>query len=122
MSPEARPAPNLKIPESSSTVNVRIINSTARIKRIPTSLFLGPQIKGFDVLDCPAYSFLIDHPTSGRKVLWDLGVRKDWNNFAPRIVKRIKDGGWDVKVEKGVADILEEGGVKPEEVNSIIWR
>lgn len=117
----AQPAPNLNIPSSTSTVNVRIINSTSRIKGIPTSIFFEPEIKGFDVLDCPAYSFLIDHP-SGRKLLWDLGVRKDWENLPPRILKRIKDGGWQVSVEKGVAEILEEGGVKPEEIESIVRR
>ena len=122
MSPAAEPAPSLNIPSSNSTVNVRIINSTARIKGIPTEVFLEPHILGFDVINCPAYSFLIEHPPTGRKVLWDLGVRKDWENLAPRIVKRIKDGGWSVNVDQGVADILREGGVKPEEIDSIIWR
>ena len=84
--------------------------------------FFEPEIKGFEALDCPAYSFLIEHPPSGRKILWDLGVRKDWENFAPRIQKRIRDGGWQVTVEKGVAELLEEGGVKPEDIDSIIWR
>lgn len=38
------------------------------------------------------------------------------------IVKRIKDGGWKVTVEKGIAEILQEGGVAPQEVEAIIWR
>lgn len=37
-------------------------------------------------------------------------------------MKRIGDGGWQITVEKGVADILNEAGVKPEEVESIICR
>ena len=122
MSPAAKSAPILNIPESESTVHVRVINSTSRIRGIPVRTFFEPEIKGFEVLDCPAYSFLIEHPPSGRKVLWDLGVRKDWKNFAPRILKRIGDGGWQVTVEKGVAELLQEGGVKPEEIDSIIWR
>ena len=122
MYPAATPPPILNIPESEAIVHVRVINSTSRIRGIPASVFFEPEIKGFEVLDCPAYSFLIEHPPSGRKVLWDLGVRKDWENFAPRIRKRIRDGGWQVTVEKGVAEILEEGGLCPEDIDAVIWR
>ena len=121
MAPVAQTPPKLNIPESEAIVNVRIIDTTSHIKGVPVSLFCEPEIKGHDVLDCPAYSFLVEHP-SGRKLLWDLGVRKDLENFSPSIVKRIKDGGWQITVEKNVADRLQEGGVKPEEIESIIWR
>ena len=38
------------------------------------------------------------------------------------IVQRIKDGAWKVTVEKGVAEILQEGGVAPKDIEAIIWR
>jgi len=91
-------------------------------KGMPSNFFFEPEIKGFDTLDPTAFSFLIEHPASSRKLLWDLGVRKDWQDLAPGIAKAIKDRGWKVTVEKGVAEILEEGGVKPKDINSIIWR
>lgn len=123
MAPRAQTPPPLNIPESNSTVIVHVIDSTARIQGISSNFFFEPEIKGFDTFDSPAFSFLIEHPTSGRKLLWDLGVRKDWQNLAPGIVKGIKDRGWEVTVEKGVAEVLlEEGGVKPEDIDSIIWR
>ena len=114
--------PSLNIPESRSIVNVSIINTTSRIKSIPFSLFVEPPYPGLDDLDCPAFSFLIEHQSSGRKCLFDLGVRKDWDNLPPTIVKRIKDGGWKVTVAKGVAEILQEGGVEPKDIEAIIWR
>ena len=114
--------PPLNIPDSSSVVNVHIINSTSRIKTIPFSVFVTPPYKGLDYLDCPAFSFLIEHVSSGRKILFDLGVRKDWENLPPVIVKRIKDGGWKVTVEKGIAEILQEGGVAPKDIEAIVWR
>lgn len=113
-------ASSLNIPESTSTVKVSIINSTSRIKGIPISSYMEPPIKGHDILDCPAFSFLIEHP-DGQKLLFDLGVRKDWENLSARISKRIKDGGWSVTVERGVADILQDSGVGPESINAIIW-
>ncbi|KAK5003623.1 hypothetical protein LTR60_006778, partial [Cryomyces antarcticus] len=55
--------------------------------------FLQPDIKGKTKLTCPAFSFLIEH-SSGKKVLFDLGVRKDFENLAPHIVEMAKKGGW----------------------------
>lgn len=122
MAPLFKPPPPLNIPESKSVVNVHIINSTSRIKGIPFSLFTTPSYKGLDELDVPAFSFLVESQSSGRKLLFDLGVRKDWENLPATLVRRIKDGGWTVTVEKGVAEILQEGGVAPKDIEAIIWR
>lgn len=122
MAPTVKLPPSLNIPDSRSIVNVHVINSTSRIKSIPFSVFVTPPYKGLDDLDCPAFSFLIEHVSSGRKILFDLGVRKDWENSPTVIVKRIKDGQWKVTIEKGVAEILQEGGVAPKDIEAIVWR
>lgn len=122
MASTVKPPPPLNIPDSQSVVNVHIINSTSRIKTIPFSVFVTPHYKGLDYLDCPAFSFLIEHASSGRMILFDLGVRKDRENLPMVIVKRIEDGGWNVTVEKGVAEILQEGGVAPKDIEAIVWR
>ena len=118
----SKPAPSLNIPDSKSVVNVHIINTTSRVKDIPYSVFMTPSYKGLNTLDAPAFSFLIEHQSSGRKLLFDLGIRKDWENLPPSIVKRIEDGGWTVTVQKGVAEILQAGGVAPKDIEAIIWR
>ncbi|RFU33662.1 hypothetical protein B7463_g2685, partial [Scytalidium lignicola] len=109
---------DLKIPPSSKTVHVRVINTTSRIRNIPANRFFVPEIKGFQYLDCPAYSFLIEHP-SGRKLLFDLGVRKDWENLAPKVADGVKR--WKVTVQKGVREILEENGVPGKNIEAVIW-
>ncbi|KAL8779003.1 MAG: hypothetical protein Q9213_007152 [Squamulea squamosa] len=109
------------IPESASAVDVSIINTTSRIRGIPAETFMEPKIKGYHAIDCPAYSFLIEHEKSHQKVLFDLGVRKDWENLAPNISARINEQGWSVTVEKGVVDILMDCGVEPKSINAIIW-
>lgn len=114
--------PPLNIPESESTVQVHVVNTTTRIRGVVPSLFFEPEIKGFGGLDIPAYSFLIQHAGSGHKLLFDLGVRIDWENLAPKVVDRIKGRKWHVEVKKGVADILEDGGVRRADINGIIWR
>jgi glyoxylase-like metal-dependent hydrolase (beta-lactamase superfamily II) len=116
----AQPPPDLKIPSSFTTAQVRIIDTTSKIEGIPLAGFVEPPVKGFENLSCPAFSFLVEHP-SGRKLLFDLGVRKDHENYAPGIVKRIKDGGWKVVVKQDVREQLEANGVNSKDLEGIIW-
>jgi glyoxylase-like metal-dependent hydrolase (beta-lactamase superfamily II) len=119
--PKAPPAFN--IPPSSSTVSVKIIDSTSWIEAPLGSLF-GPVIPGHEKLSCPSYSFLIEHGPLGRKVLFDLGTRKDWENLAPSIVNTIKSHKWGLTVKKNVSEILTESGdagVDLKNIEAIIW-
>jgi hypothetical protein len=75
---------------------------------------------GFELCNCPSYSFLIEHQ-SGRKLLFDLGVRKDWENQAPSVVKLIKDAKCGMRVDKDVYDILAENGDDPNAIEAIFW-
>lgn len=85
-------------------------------------MILEPTIQGHDLLRCPAYSFLIEHP-SGRKILYDLGTRKDWENLPPLVRGLLKHHGLTVKVQKNVAEILEESGISVAEgaIEALIW-
>jgi hypothetical protein len=40
-------------------------------------------IPGHDILDIPCYSFLIEHKKSGKKILYDLGLMKEWKEKQP---------------------------------------
>lgn len=99
-----------------------VIDTTAWIGNIPTAVFFTPTIKGHDKLEAPCHSFLIEHP-SGRKLLFDLGVRKDWENLSAVTVKMLKTLETQVssRYEKGVRAILEEHGVPGSSIEGIIW-
>lgn len=107
------------IPSSTVTVKVRIIDTTSSIVVSPGQFF-EPEIKGTSQVTIPVFSFLVEHD-SGRKVLFDLGVRKDWENLAPATLQRLRIGGWEVKVKKDVREQLEENGVAGKDIESIIW-
>ncbi|KAK9792866.1 putative metallo-beta-lactamase superfamily protein [Seiridium cardinale] len=74
--------PPVGIPESQKTVKVYIIDTGARIYG-RFSFFSEPalldhlQDEGYSV---PAYSFLVEHEESGRRVLFDLGIRKNFED------------------------------------------
>lgn len=112
----------LDVPHSNSTVKISIVNTTSFVSDIPVPVFLQPPYQGFDKTDIPVYSFLISHPPSDRKLLFDLGIRKDWENLAPSAVERIEKIGLTIDVKNNITDILQAGGVDPKEINSVIWR
>jgi hypothetical protein len=74
--------PDLKIPPSDSICTVRIIDSTAKGKG-PASLILSPRIPGNETMEFPCFSFLVSNEAKGKNVLFDLGIRKDYENLAP---------------------------------------
>jgi len=114
--------PPLNIPSSQATVKVSIVNTTAHVGNIPADLFVEPKIpEGIKTLEAPCFSFLIRHEASKQSFLFDLGIRKDWENGPAFVVGYIKDGNWKVNVEKNTNEVLKEHGVDPGSINSIIW-
>ncbi|KAH0200179.1 alpha/beta-hydrolase, partial [Aureobasidium melanogenum] len=89
---------------------------------VPTSTFIEPVYQGSGRLHCPAYVFLIKH-TSGRQVLFDLGLRHDWRNLPPQKVEAINKNGWRITAGKALEEVLAEHGidVAQKAVDTVIW-
>lgn len=102
---------------------VRILDSTATLHFSPSKL-LAPSIPGHQDINCPSYSFLVTSST-GRHVLFDLGVRKDWENLPPSQLQGLKNLNARITVEKDIMDILDEDGdpttPRSKDVEAIIW-
>jgi hypothetical protein len=115
------------IPQSSATVEVSIIDTSFRISGLSSSIFFGPDIKGFDAFSCNAHAFLIKHADvqTGKetKMLFDMDSPKDWeHDLSPAMVERIKGWGAKVEIVKNVSEILEENRVSLNSIDSIFWR
>jgi glyoxylase-like metal-dependent hydrolase (beta-lactamase superfamily II) len=106
----SRPLPALDIP-SGASVKVQIIDTTSRIT-VPASAFMEPVVGEFEAIQgVPAFHFLVEQLSSGRKVLFDLGLRKDWQNLPPPVPSLADTPGWGFQSDKNVADILQDNGV-----------
>lgn len=111
----------LNVPSSSVSVSVKIID-IATISNVPAAFLFTPPISGIKTLaPAPSFVFLLEHP-SGQKVLYDLGIRKDWQNLAPEITERFKELGHKPSVEKNISEVLDESGIGKESINAVIWR
>jgi glyoxylase-like metal-dependent hydrolase (beta-lactamase superfamily II) len=81
--------------------------STTRLN-LPMSAFLQPDYTGHPDLTGPSLSFLIEHP-AGKRILFDLGVRHDWQKLPS--YPKFRRMAWGITVRKDVARILEEENV-----------
>ena len=68
------------------------------------------------------YCFLISN--GHRHVIFDLGVRRDWENYAPSTVSMIKKTT-NVETEKNVSEILDSDttglGIRSKDIEAVIW-
>lgn len=111
----------IELPTGDTTVSIKMINPVnfgpAQIQR-----FMSPPVPGLETFPTsPSLCFLLEHP-SGRKVVWDLGIRKDYDHYSPAITSYIPTTKYNIEVKKNVVDILAEHGVSGHEVEAMIWR
>ncbi|OTB00206.1 hypothetical protein M426DRAFT_15667 [Hypoxylon sp. CI-4A] len=116
------PPPTIHVPASSSTVDVRIIDTGLRIYVEP-ELFWRPVLKGLEGPNVPAHCFLVSH--GDRHVLFDLGLRSDWENYPPKIVTLIKSMTRFTNCEKDVASVLDEDDsgldIRSSDIEAVVW-
>ena len=86
---------------------------------LPDSVVVSPATPGARRY-VPSLAFVLRHSVSGTYVLFDLGVRKDSNNLAPAAQARVEKMFAPIKIEKDVAESLQEHGVIPRDINTII--
>jgi hypothetical protein len=100
-------------------VQVSVIESGGWID-LQAILLIVPEVGDMKPLIFPSYSFLIEH-RSGRKILFDLSVKKDWHNIAPHICNSLLQANGKVNVLNNVIDVLIEHGVQGKDIDTIVW-
>lgn len=99
---------------------VSIINTTTDIV-VPSWAFVQPILKGHESMNMPTFAFLIKNKKLGKNIMFDLGCRKDWWNFAPAAYNSIKNGIPGLNIPKNINEILEEGKEDVGKIEGIIW-
>jgi hypothetical protein len=109
----------LNIPSSSSTVDVKIINSFDGIGNNTTgpspALFFSPSLRPQFRADF--YAFFIENPRLKRRIMFDLGPRKDPGNAAPSVNKLFPP-----VLADDVPSQLVRHNISLESFDSVIWR
>ncbi|CZT12469.1 uncharacterized protein RCO7_07698 [Rhynchosporium graminicola] len=118
------PLANINIPESSSTVDLLTYRNTT--VHLNPELFWRPKVDGFTGLHAPIYCFLVSNKRTGENVLFDLGTRPDWRNYAPKTVSLISattivTPGTDVSTMLDEAVERGQSNVRSNDISAVIW-
>lgn len=115
----------IAFPASTITISVKAIDVASTETEIPAAFFLAPVPAGREACTMPTYAFLLEHP-SGKRVMFDLGMRKGHEGFSPAILGSAKlwlDLGMrGPVVDKDIIEQLAEGGLSPADIDTVIWR
>jgi len=84
---------------------------------LPDDMFVANAIPG-SVTTAPTLSFLIQHSRTGKKLVFDLGLRKDWENYPPVTVERIKKT-YAISIIQDVIESLGKGGTSPADIDYV---
>jgi glyoxylase-like metal-dependent hydrolase (beta-lactamase superfamily II) len=110
----------VNLPSGTAAISVSLINPVNFGPSI-LSRFMAPLVPGLDTFkSAPSLSFLLQHP-SGRKLVWDLGIRKDYTNYAPTIAEYIPTTKYKIEVGDDVADTLDKNGIPRKDIEAVIW-
>ena len=85
---------------------------------LPEREFISPSDQKA-VHKAPSLSFFLVHPPTGTKIVYDLGLRKDWRGYPPVFVRRVESGTRKIDVTKDVRDSVIAGGVDPNDVDAV---
>lgn len=106
---------SLGIPVSNATARVRMVDTTG-VMLVKSAAFIQPVQKGHETLSLYVAAFLIDHPASGRKIMFDLGVRKDYWTLPALLQTRLGTFIPGLRVDKDTTEVLQEQGISLDEI------
>ncbi|CAK7233732.1 hypothetical protein SBRCBS47491_008711 [Sporothrix bragantina] len=110
----------LGVPISNATARVRMVDTTG-VMLVKSAPFIQPVQKGHETLSLYVAAFLIDHPPSGRKIMFDLGVRKDYWTLPASLQKRLGTVIPGLRIDKDTTEILQEQGIALNDISSVVW-
>jgi glyoxylase-like metal-dependent hydrolase (beta-lactamase superfamily II) len=90
--------------------------------RTDHSLLWKKPVEGFNGLDLPIYAFLISN--GNRHIIFDLGLRRDYENLPPRIASLLRNAPYIV-TKANVSEILDSDdsglNVRSGDIEAVIW-
>lgn len=109
------------IPHSNATVDIRVFNvANGTVVNDARTLFL-PTLPGHESANVPIFSFLVEHGKSQKRLLFDLGIRTDPQNFAPSVAS-LFPGVIQIDPFKDITELLQDGGIPLATIDAVIWR
>lgn len=109
------------IPPSKATVDVRVFDVGNTTLVNSTSAFYLPVLPGHETITSPMFAFLIEHKSTQKRFMFDLGMRSDPLNLVPSLASSFASGAFSAPPFKGITELLEDGGIPLTSIDAVIW-
>ncbi|KAF7356511.1 Metallo-beta-lactamase superfamily protein [Mycena venus] len=109
------------IPHSNATVDVRVFNVANATLLNDAHTFILPVLPGHEDAIFPMFAFLVEHKKSQKRLMFDLGIRKDPLNLAPSVASFFTSGGVLLEQSKDITELLQDGGISLASIDEVIW-
>ncbi|KAJ6500612.1 hypothetical protein C8R45DRAFT_1122809 [Mycena sanguinolenta] len=112
---------SLRIPASDAIVDVKAFNVANLTTTLP-GVLIQPVVPQHNTFRLPLHAFLIEHIASKKRFMFDLGMRTDPLNLPPSVSSFFQSGVYSIDAPfKGITELLEEGGIPLESIETVIW-
>lgn len=84
---------------------------------------MAPVLPGYEKFDGPVYIFLLHHEPTNTRLLFDLGIRLDWQTkYPPETLELMQEIGMQYHVDRELTDVLDEhGAISPSDIDAVIF-
>ncbi|KAJ6581614.1 beta-lactamase-like protein [Mycena capillaripes] len=112
---------DFNIPQSNATVEIRVLTVGNGTIINGTHTFVSPVLPGRESATFPFFSFLVEHKNLQKRLMFDLGIRKDPENLVPSLASLYTSGILQLQTPKDITELLQEGGIPLESIDAVIW-
>ncbi|KAJ7859451.1 hypothetical protein B0H14DRAFT_2351128 [Mycena olivaceomarginata] len=106
---------------SKATVDVRVFNVANMTILNETHTFILPVLPGHKSAIFPMYSFLVEHKSSQKHLMFDLRIRKDPENTHPAFASVFSSGFAQLEPYKDITVLLQNRGINLMSIDTVIW-
>ncbi|KAJ7327607.1 hypothetical protein DFH08DRAFT_816447 [Mycena albidolilacea] len=104
-----------------ATVDVRVFNVANMTILSETHAFILPVLPGHESVIFPMYSFLIEHKSSQKRLMFDLGIQKDPENTPPAFASVFSSGFAQLEPYRDITVLLQNEGINLTSIDAVVW-
>ncbi|KAJ7646926.1 beta-lactamase-like protein [Roridomyces roridus] len=112
---------DLGIPQSNALVTVKAFDLGSLTAVNGTGLVISPVLPGQQTVEFPLFAFLVEHNATQKRIMFDLGMRTDVENFAPSIAEMFAAGIYQLDDNKDITEVLQQAGINLTSIDTVIW-
>ncbi|KAJ7646925.1 beta-lactamase-like protein [Roridomyces roridus] len=111
---------HLGIPKSNALVTVKAFDLGSLTVVNSSQIAISPVLPGQESVEFPMFAFLVEHQATQKRIMFDLGIRTDVENFVPSLSGIFAAGIYQLRDNKDVTEVLQQAGINLTSIDTVI--